>query len=136
MLLSKERWSAPAGGAFNAMPGKQAEPTSKPPAAEAQEEQKPTLALLKPLTYTGTPGDQIIASDVDRQVAIDKAQAESDAIWAARDEYERQQAEYRKQPMPTIINDPEPIQQRIDALMGINEARLHGFARTNYEINM
>lgn len=120
------------GGAFNAMPGKQAEPTSKPPAAEAQEEQKPTLALPAP-TYTGTPGDQIIASDVDRQAAIDKAQAESDAIWAARDEYERQQAEYRKQPMPTIINDPEPIQQRIDALMGINESRLQGFARSNYE---
>lgn len=120
------------GGAFNAMPGKQAEPTSKPPAAEVQEEQKPTLALPAP-TYTGTPGDQIIAGDVDRQAAIDKAQAESDAIWAARDEYERQHAEYRKQPMPTIINDPEPIQQRIDALMGINESRLQGFARSNYE---
>jgi len=31
-----------------------------------------TLALPAP-TYTGTPGDQIIASDVDRQAAIDKA---------------------------------------------------------------
>lgn len=120
------------GGAFNVLPGKHAEPTSKPPVAGQGEEQKPTLALPAP-TYTGTPGDQIVANDVERQAAIDKAQADSDAIWAARDEYERQQAEYRKQPIPTIINDPEPIQQRIDALMGINESRLQGFARTNYE---
>ena len=114
------------GGAFNVMPPKQEKKADTPPATD-------TPAENPAPTYTGTPGDQIIAADSERQVAIDKAQAESDAIWAARDEYERQQAEYRKRPMPTITNDPEPIQQRIDALMGINEARLQGFARTNYE---
>ena len=120
------------GGAFNAMPPKQEKKTDTPPASDQTKADQPMLALPAP-TYTGTPGDQIISNDAERQAAIDKAQAESDAIWAARDEYERQQAEYRKQPMPTIINDPEPIQQRIDALMGINESRLQGFARTNYE---
>ena len=119
------------GGAFNVMPPKQEKKADAPPAADTPEE-KPMLALPAP-TYTGTPGDQIIAADSERQAAIDKAQAESNAIWAARDEYERQQAEYRKRPMPTITNDPEPIQRRIDALMGINEARLQGFSRTNYE---
>jgi N12 class adenine-specific DNA methylase len=119
------------GGAFNVIPPKQEKKADAPPAADTPEE-KPMLALPAP-TYTGTPGDQIVAADAERQAAIDKAQAESNAIWAARDEYERQQAEYRKRPMPTITNDPEPIQQRIDALMGINEARLQGFARTNYE---
>ncbi len=119
------------GGAFNVMPPKQEKKADTPPATDTPAE-NPTLALPAP-TYTGTPGDQIIAADADRQAAIDKAQAESDSIWAARDEYERQQAGYRQRPMPTIINDPEPIQQRIDALMGINESRLQGFARTNYE---
>ena len=118
------------GGAFNVLPGKPAEKAGAP---TPEEEQQIIAGLLPAPTYTGTPGGQIVQSDAERQAAIDKAQAESDALWAERDAYAQQQADYSKQPIPTIITDPEPIQRRIDALMGINESRLKGAARSNYE---
>ena len=33
----------------------------------------------------------------------------------------------------TLVTDPEPIQKRLDALFGINQQRLNGDARANYE---
>lgn len=122
------------GGAFNAMPLKKQEQNNDIPPSEdgPAGDQSPMLALPAP-TYTGTPGDQIIASDAERQAAIDKAQAEADALYAARDEFEREQRRGFPGGVPTITNDPAPIQQRIDALLGINQDRLTGIAQTNYE---
>lgn len=117
------------GGAFNALPGKPAENTAPPPAAE----DKPEIAGLLPApTYTGTPGEQVIAADAERQAAIDAADANAEKLYAEREAYAKWQEELKRNNI-TIVNDPEPLQQRIDALMGINESRLQGFARTNYE---
>lgn len=118
------------GGAFNALPGKKAEdPATKPPAAD----DKPEIAGLLPApTYTGTPGEQVIAADAERQAAIDAADANAEKLYAEREAYAKWQEELKRNNI-TIVNDPEPLQQRIDALMGINESRLQGFARTNYE---
>ena len=117
------------GGAFNVLPPSVQAPGQQPP---DNQNQNPLLALPAP-TYTGTPGDQIIAADTERQAAIDKAQAEADALYAARDAYELEQRRGFPGGVPTITNDPAPIQQRIDALLGINQARLTGIARSNYE---
>ena len=38
------------------------------------------LLALPPPTYTGTPGDQLVGSDAERNNAIAKAQAGADAL--------------------------------------------------------
>ena len=117
------------GGAFNVLPGKPAEAATKPPAPE----EKPEISGLLPAPVNqGTPGEQIVAADMQRQADIDAADANAAKIQKERDEYEQWQAELRRKNI-TIVNDPAPLQERIDALLGINEARLQGFARSNYE---
>ncbi|MFM7011738.1 MAG: hypothetical protein ACKO0Z_20810, partial [Betaproteobacteria bacterium] len=117
------------GGAFNVLPPKQQEQQAKPPA----DDDKPDISGLLPSpTYTGTPNDQMLAAESERQAAIDKAQADADALYAMRDKFERDMATSFRG-APEIITDPAPIQQRIDALLGINQSRLSGVARSNYE---
>jgi len=120
------------GGAFNIMPPKVAAQQDAPPGNPTAEDNPEISGLLPAPVYPGTPGEQIVAADAERQAAIDAADANAANLQAERDAYEKWQAELRRNNI-TIVNDPAPLQQRIDALMGINEARLQGFARTNYE---
>ena len=90
------------GGAFNALPGsKYVESKTKPPA-----EGNPEIAGLLPApTYTGTPGDQLVTNSAERQAAIDAADANAAAVYAARDAFEQQLRQ-----TVTIINEPAPLQ--------------------------
>ena len=49
------------------------------------------LALPSP-TYTGTPSDQVLQADAERQNAVDEAQKSADALYAERADFEQSQA--------------------------------------------
>ena len=57
----------------------------------AAEETPAPLALPAP-TYTGTPGDQVMAAEVERQNQVDAAQKKSDALYAERAAFEQANA--------------------------------------------
>lgn len=77
------------GGGFNALPA------GKPVPQEVQKdaEGKP-LALPSP-TYTGTPSDQVLQSEAERQNAVDAAQAQADQLYNERTAFEAKRAELR-----------------------------------------
>lgn len=113
------------GGAFNALPGsKYVESKTKPPA-----EGNPEIAGLLPApTYTGTPGDQLVTNSAERQAAIDAADANAAAVYAARDAFEQQLRQ-----TVTIINEPAPLQQRIDDMLNVDTGKMSKAERTDYE---
>jgi hypothetical protein len=113
------------GGAFNALPGsKYVESKTKPPA-----EGNPEIAGLLPApTYTGTPGDQLVTNSAERQAAIDAADANAAAVYAARDAFEQQLRQ-----AVTIINEPAPLQQRIDDMLNVDTGKMSKAERTDYE---
>lgn len=120
--------SAGPGAAFGAFNGsKYAE--SKRPSNEKPAEDPPQIAGLLPApTYTGTPGDQIIANDTERQAAIDAADRNAAELYAARDEFEQ-----KLRRAVTITNEPAPLQERIDEMLRVDTSKLSGIERTNYE---
>jgi len=97
------------------------------PTAETPE--VPVLALPSP-TYTGTPSDQLLQQQAEQQAQIDAADANASAIYDARAEYEAAQRELNAIRLTT---DPEPIQQRLDAMLGIDQAHISERERAAYE---
>ena len=92
-------------------------------------EESPGIAGLLPApTYTGTPGDQIVINDADRQAAIDAADKNAAELYAARDEFER-----KLRQSVTITTEPAPLQQRIDEMLNVDASKFTGIERTNYE---
>ena len=99
---------------------------------DAKEEEKPTnplLALPSP-TYTGTPSDQLLMSQAERQRQIDEADANAAAIYEARAAYEAAQRELSAIRLTT---DPAPLQQRIDELLGIGKRPVPKGQQAAYE---
>ena len=110
--------SAGPGGLFGAVSG-----------AKYAESKKPEIAGLLPApTYTGTPGGQLVTNDAARQAEIDAADANAAAVYAARDAFEKQLRQ-----SVTIINEPAPLQQRIDEMLRVDTEQLTGIQRSNYE---
>ncbi len=89
--------------------------------------------LLPAPVYPGTPGEQIIAADTERQSAIDAADKNAANIYAERAAYEEAQKALYPFGLPTLTTDPAPLQQRIDEMLGVDTATLKGVQRTNYE---
>jgi hypothetical protein len=117
--------SAGPGAAFGAFSGsKYVESKAQPPA----EDQQPIAGLLPAPNYTGTPGDQLIANDAERQAAIDAADANAAAVYAAREAFESQLRQ-----SVTIINEPAPLQQRIDDMLNVDASKMNPIQRANYE---
>ena len=113
-----------AGHVFDSLAPQEPGPGEPPPS-------DPPLALPPP-TYTGTPGGQLLMGDVDRQRAMDEAQANADAIYAAREQFEQDQKRGLS-PSVTLTTDPAPLQQRIDTLLSVDADSLRGVVRKNYE---
>lgn len=84
--------------------------------------------LLPAPTYTGTPGDQLVSADAERQAAIDAADKNAAELYAARDEFEK-----KLRQAVNIINEPATLQQRIDEMLNVDTSKLSGIERTNYE---
>ncbi len=84
--------------------------------------------LLPAPTYTGTPGDQLVSADAERQAAIDAADKNAAELYAAREEFEQ-----KLRQSVQIINEPAPLQQRIDEMLRVDTSKLTGIERTNYE---
>lgn len=63
----------------------------KPDVAPGNQPAEPPKAPSAPI-YTGTPGDQTLQATVDRQNAVDAAQAATDALYNERDAFERERA--------------------------------------------
>ena len=87
------------------------------------------LALPSP-TYTGTPSDQVLQGQVERQRMIDEADANAQAVYEARAAFEAAQRELNAIQLTT---DPEPLQQRIDELLGIGRKPLPKGEQAAYE---
>ena len=122
------------GAGFNAVPGKKQANVDggKEVPPEAGKTDAASPKLLPPPVQTGIAGDQIIANDVERNAAIQAAQDNAESIYSARDAFEQSKQRGFAAP-PTLVTDPEPLQKRIDALMGINQERLSDKGRADYE---
>ena len=58
-------------------------------------------------------------------------EARKAALWAARDEYEAAKIEGRR-PVPVLITDPAPLQQRINEMLGVDQSALSPKERKHY----
>lgn len=74
------------GGGFNALQGRQRK--DEKPVGDTKDA---PLALPAPI-YTGTPGDQTLAANVERANQVDAAQANADQVYAERAAFEQQRA--------------------------------------------
>lgn len=89
------------GGGFNALqgPGRQ---------EKKADDGKPDAPLALPApTYTGTPSDQTMAADVERENQVAAAQANADQVYAERDAFEQQRAPQKLPvtgPMSAAVN--------------------------------
>jgi hypothetical protein len=118
------------GAAFNALPGsKYAESKRTPPAEDKQE----ISGLLPAPTMNGTPGDQTLQAEVDRQNAVDAAQKNADQLYAERAAYEEALKALYPSGLPTLTTDPAPLQQRIDEMLGIDSNSLKGLRKVQYQ---
>ena len=119
--------SAGPGGLFGAMSGSKYVESKRTETPSAEE--KPGIAGLLPApTYTGTPGDQMLQAEAERQAAIDAADANAAAVYAARDAFEKQLRQ-----SVTIINEPAPLQQRIDEMLNIDAGQMTKVERADYD---
>jgi len=103
-------------------------------AKPAEQPTQTTIAGLLPSpTNTGTPSDQVLQSDVERQNAMDAAQTNADRIYAERDLYEETMKTVFPYGVPTVTAPIAPIQQRIDELTGVDQTKLKGLQRVQYQ---
>ena len=116
------------GGGMAPIGMKYAESKRQPVAEQPAADQPAIAGLLPAPTYTGTPGDQIISNDAERQAVIDAADANAAAVYAARDAFEKQLRQ-----SVTIINEPAPLQQRIDDMLGVDTSSMGKAERADYE---
>lgn len=115
------------GGAFNAIPGGRYAESKINAQTKPQDKQQPIAGLLPSPTYTGTPGEQIVAADAERQAAIDAADKNAADLYAMRDAFEAARQNV------TLVADPVPVQQRIDAMLGLDTERMDKKGRALYE---
>lgn len=124
------------GGAFN-IPGKSRAET-QPPANNGTPER--TLALPAPgnssYVETGTPNDLLLAADTERANEVAQAQANTNALYAARDEFEAERANAMANPAQSTLpgmsaplftetTEPRPVQ---DLLAEYRELRTQALA--------
>ena len=88
----------------------------KPDVDPGNQPAEPPKALPAP-TYTGTPGDQTLQATVDRQNAVDAAQAAADTLYNEHDAFERERAAN----MGTATHSPNaPIRYEPGLISGVD----------------
>lgn len=116
------------GAGFNALPRK--EPAAPPPNVNPLAE---IAGLLPAPVSTGVSGADVVGIDTARQASMDKAVANAQQIYDARDAYEAMKA-ILPFGMPTVTTPLQPIQEQINALVGINAGKtLTGIEKIQYQ---
>lgn len=102
------------GGVSRAMGSDEKAPGAAPAEAGGEEPAAPPLALPSP-TYTGTPTDQILQAEAERQNQVDEAQARARDLYQRRDAFDAARTP-PEQEGPDLSPVRESNAARLDAL--------------------
>lgn len=93
------------------------------PQPDPADQASPTLALPAPPPSTGTPGEQLAASDAERAAQVTQAEARAADIYRQRDEFDAtRQANLADAPLPFEPRSAEELAAQRKAAMGIDPA--------------
>lgn len=93
------------------------------PQPDPADQASPTLALPAPPPSTGTPGEQLAASDAERAAQVTQAEARAADIYRQRDEFDAtRQANLADAPLPFDPSPAEELAAQRKAAMGIDPA--------------
>jgi hypothetical protein len=108
--------------------------SKRKPVAEPPAEDKPEIAGLLPAPVRdGYRSDQVLEDVVDRENALNRAQANADQLYAERAAYEEAMDNLYLNGRPTITTDTAPLQQNIDTLLAVDEQDLKGLRKVQHK---